>query len=97
MAEALVCLQAQGIDNDDRVVGRVRWARGLSNNDRGIGRGGGIDNASEGSETTTEAASIWERRRRLRHRNERPEELATIIEALAEEDETEVSTITMET
>ena len=52
-AEVLVCLRAQGIDNDDVGVGRVRRARGISDNDRGVGRGKEIRDVSEGLETTT--------------------------------------------
>ena len=48
-----MCLQAQDIDNNDSGVGRVRRSRGISNDDVGVGRGQGIDDASEGSETTT--------------------------------------------
>ena len=55
-AEAAVCLQAQGIDNDNGGIGRVRLGRGLSNDDGGVGRGRGIDNAYEGLEKTAEAA-----------------------------------------
>ena len=51
-----MCLRDQGIDDDDGGVGRVRRARGISDNDGGIGRGRGINDASEVSETTTEAA-----------------------------------------
>ena len=54
-------LRDQGIDNDDGGVGRVRWARRLSNDDGGVGRGRGIYDASEGSETTTEAAGARQR------------------------------------
>ena len=57
-AEAPVCLQSQGIDNDndDGGVVRLRRARGLSDNDGGVGKGRGVDDASNVSETTTEAA-----------------------------------------
>ena len=52
-----MCLRAQGIgDDNDGGVGRVIRARRLSDNDGGVGRGGGIYDASEGPETTTEAA-----------------------------------------
>ena len=51
-----MCLRDQGIDdNDGSGGGRVRRDRGLSDNDGGVGRGQGISDASEGSETTTEA------------------------------------------
>ena len=56
-----MCLQYQGIDNDDGGVGRVRRARGLNDDDRGIGIGHGIRDASEGLETATEA--VGDRRR----------------------------------
>ena len=54
MAEALVCLRDQGIDNDGGVI-IVRQARGLRINNRGVGRGQGINNKSKGLETTMEA------------------------------------------
>ena len=54
--EAAVCLWAQVIYDDNGVVGRGRQARGLSDNNRGVGKGLGIDDASEVSETTMEAA-----------------------------------------
>ena len=118
--EALLCLWAHSIDDKNGGVYRVRWDRGLSDNDGGVGRGRGIYEASEGSETTTEAARdqrrargiydeeggigggqgiddvsevsetkteaarIQGRRRRMRSRNDRPEELATTTEASTE-------------
>ena len=60
-----MCLRSQGIDDDDGVVERVRQAHGLINNNGGVGRGRGIDNASDGLETTAEASRIQKRRRRL--------------------------------
>ena len=51
-----MCLRAQGIDNNDGDVGRVRRSRGLSEDNGGVKRGQGIRDASEGSETTTEVA-----------------------------------------
>ena len=51
-----MCLQAEGIDNDNVSVERVRRPKGISDNDRKIRRGLGIHDASKGSETTTEAA-----------------------------------------
>ena len=51
-----MCLRSQGIDDDDGVVNRVIRSRGLSDDGGGIGRGQGIDDASKGLETTTEAA-----------------------------------------
>ena len=51
-----MCLQDQVIENDDGGVNRRRQAQGISDNDGGIGRIQGIDSASEGSETTPEAA-----------------------------------------
>ena len=56
MKEAPVCLQDQGIDNDNGAVDRVRRACGPSDDDRGVGRGRVIYDASEGLETTTEAS-----------------------------------------
>ena len=55
-AEAPVCFQDQGIDNYNGGVGRVRLACRLNNDGRGVGRWWGIYDASEGLETTTEAA-----------------------------------------
>ena len=43
----------------------------------------------EVSETTTDAARIQRRRRRLRHRDDKPGELSTTTESLAEEYEPE--------
>ena len=54
--DALVCLQDQGIDDDNNSVGILRRGLGLSNDDGGVGRGRGISNASKVLETTTEAA-----------------------------------------
>ena len=51
-----MCLRAEGIDNDEGGVRRVRRAKGLRDDDRGVDRGRGIHDASEGLETTTEAA-----------------------------------------
>ena len=49
-------LQYQGIDGGGGGVGRLIQARGISDNDEGVGRGRGIYYASEGLETTPEAA-----------------------------------------
>ena len=51
-----MCLRAQGIDDDDDGVGRLRRARGLSYDDGCVRRGQGVNDASKGLETTTEAA-----------------------------------------
>ena len=51
-----MCLRAEGIDNNEGGVGRVRRYKGLSDSDGGVGRGRGIRDASKGLETTTEAA-----------------------------------------
>ena len=56
MAEAPMCLRAQGVGDNNFGIGRVRRARGLSNDDGGIRRGRRIRDASEGLETTTETA-----------------------------------------
>ena len=56
MEEAPLFLRTQVIDDDDGGVGRVRWVRGLRYDDGGVIRGRGINDASEGLETTTEAA-----------------------------------------
>ena len=47
--------------------------------DGGFGGGLGIDDVSKGLETTTEAESIRGQRRRLRHHDDRPEELVTTV------------------
>ena len=61
--KAAVCLQAQGIEDDDRGVGGVIQARILSDNGGGVGGGRGIDDASKGLEITTEVAGArrWSR------------------------------------
>ena len=80
-------LRAQGIDDDNVIVDRVRQAHGLSNGQGGVGREQGMHDASEVLETTTEASRIQGRQQRLRHRDDGSEELATTTEASAEEDE----------
>ena len=50
-----MCVRSQGIDDNNGGVDGVRRAQGLSNYDRAVDGGRRIDNASEGSETTTEA------------------------------------------
>ena len=64
-AEEPVSLRAQGIDNNDGIVGRVRWAWGLSNDDVGVGRGRGIYDMFKASETTTEVSGARQRPQRL--------------------------------
>ena len=96
MAKAPVFLRAQSIDDNDGVVGRVRRARRLSDDDGVVRRGRGIENAPKGSVTMMEAARIWGQRRSLRRCNDGTEELVNIMEALAEEDEPEVSTMATE-
>ena len=49
-----MCLRAQGIDDDNGSVGRVRRDRGIRNYDGGAGRGKGIDDTSKGLEITAE-------------------------------------------
>ena len=56
MAEVVVCLWSQGIEDDDSVVGGGRRSRRIIDNNGGIGGGLGIDDAAEGLETTMEAA-----------------------------------------
>ena len=85
-------LRAQGIDDDNVIVDRVRQAHGLSNGQGGVGREQGMHDASEVLEKTTEASRIQGRQQRPRHRDDGPEELATTTEASAEEDEPGVST-----
>ena len=72
-----MCSRAQGIGGNNSVVDRVRQARGISNDDGGVGRGQGIDDATKGMKTTTEASSIQVSQLRLRRRDDGPEELAT--------------------
>ena len=55
MAEADVCTESKGIDDDSGGVGRGRRAQGLSNVDGGVDRGRGIDDAYERSEIMTES------------------------------------------
>ena len=68
-AEAVVCLQAYGIDKNNVSVGRLGQACVLINDDRGVGRGRGIRDASEGLETTTEAAGSRQRARGIYNGN----------------------------
>ena len=56
-----MCLQAEGLDDDDYGIIRVRQVKGLSDDGGGVVRGQGIRNASEVSETTTEAAGVRQR------------------------------------
>ena len=58
-----MCLQAEVIDNGDGGIGRVRRSKGGSDNNRGVDRGRGICDASEGLETTAEAAEDRQRAR----------------------------------
>ena len=69
-AEAPVCLQAESIDDNGGGVGRVRRAKGIINNDGVVDRGRGIRDASEGSETTTEAAGSRQRAQGIYNNNE---------------------------
>ena len=55
-AEAAACLRSEGIDDNDGGVIRVIRDKGLNDDDGGVGKIKGICNASEVSETTTEAA-----------------------------------------
>ena len=91
-----MCLRAQEFDNDDGGVARGRQAQGLSNNDGGVGGLQGIDDASDRLETKMEAARIIGRQQRLRRRDDRPHELVTTTEALAEEYDPEDFTMIME-
>ena len=84
-----MCLQVQGIDNDGGGIGGGKRAQGTSDNNIGVGGGRGIDNKSEVSETTAEAARIQGRRRRLWRCNYGTEELSITTEVLTEEDEPE--------
>ena len=91
-----MCLQAQGIDDNNGVFSIVRRACRLSNNEGGIGKGRWICDASEGLETTTEVSRIQGQQHRLRRQDDRPEELKTMTEALSEENKPEVLTTTTE-
>ena len=85
--EARTCFWNQSIDNDNGSVGRVRRAHKLGDDKRCVVRGLAIDDVYEGLETTSEAARIWGQRWRLRHCNDRPEELATMSVVSAEKDD----------
>ena len=91
-----MCLQAQGIDDNDGGIGRVIRACGLSNDDVGLGRGRRIHDTSKGLETTTEALRIQGQQQRPQRHDEGTKELATTTKASAEEDDPEVSTATTE-
>ena len=56
-----MCLWAEVIDTKNGGVVRVRRSKGLIDNDEGVGRGQDIRRASEGSETTAEAAGASRR------------------------------------
>ena len=58
-----MCLRAEGIDENDGGVRRVRRAEGLSGDNRGVVRGREIRDASKGSEKTTEAEGARRRAR----------------------------------
>ena len=60
-----MCLHAQSVDDSNGIVGIVRRAQRLINNKRCICRGRVIQNKSEGSETTTEAAEATGRAREI--------------------------------
>ena len=91
-----MCLWDQGIDDDNGVIESVIRACRIRDNDGGVDRRRGIDNASEGLETTAEASRIQGRQPRLRRRDDGTEELATTTEALSEEDGPEVLMTTTE-
>ena len=89
-----MCLWAQGIDKNNGGGVRLRRACVLINDYGGVSRGKGIYDASEGLETTIEAARIRGKRWRLKRRDDGPEEMATTVEvsASAEKDEPKDST-----
>ena len=62
---AMLCLWEKGIDNDNNVIGGGRPAQGPSDDNGDVGRGQGIDNTSEGSEKTMEAAGARRQARGL--------------------------------
>ena len=74
-----MCLQAQGIDNDNGGVGRVRRSHRLSDDNRGVGRGQGIRDASEESETAVEAEGDKKRTKRnlQQHQRRRGRKIST--------------------
>ena len=87
-----MCLQAQGIDNDDSGLDGGRRFQGLSNNDVCVIRGREIDNASNQLETSMEAAGgttkdqrDLQKRRRRRKRKLSRETSTTTTEALVED------------
>ena len=53
-----MCLQEEGIDDNNSGVERLRQAKGLRKDDGGVGRGQRIRDTSKGSETTMEVAEI---------------------------------------
>ena len=65
MEEAVVCLWAQLIENDEGGIGVGRQARGLRDENGGGGGGRGIDDASEMPEMATEAVGDRRRARRI--------------------------------
>ena len=83
-----MCLRAHDIDNNNVGVGRLRRC-GLSNNNGAVGGGRVIYD-------TSKVSNIQIQKWRLQHREDGPEELATMTEASAEELELEVSTKTMD-
>ena len=56
-----MCLRSQVIGDDSGSVGGGRRDRGFSNENGGFGRGRGIDDASDGLETTAEVAGFQQK------------------------------------
>ena len=64
-AEAPVCFRAEGFEDNNIDVWRVRHTKGLSDDDGGISRQQGIRDAPKESETTTDAEGDRRRSRRI--------------------------------
>ena len=67
--EAPVCLREEGIDDNNSGVGIVIQAKVISDHGRGVGTGRWIRDASEGSETMTEAAGARKRAQGIYNNN----------------------------
>ena len=64
-----MCLRDQVIYDENDGISEGRWALRLSNNNGGFGGGRGIDDASKGLETTTEAAGARQQDRGIYNNN----------------------------
>ena len=82
-------LHPGGASNGTESAVSHQLACGIDDDNGGVCGGRGIYDVYERSETTTEAARIQGRRRRLGRFNDGLEELATMTDASAEEDDPE--------